>query len=206
MIQIFYGDDRTKAERAIRQFLGSDYEVFDGPTLEPSDLPSLFLGTSLFGDTRRILIKDLSESKSAWAKLPDYLETSHQVALWEQKFDKRSATNKTLAAHQHIKLQEFKLPVKIDRNFAFNLYDTALRDGPHAVQLYRDHQDDQDPYMLLGAWTWKAIDNLKKRPTGAKEKRVLRELSQLDMQMKSTTLSSRPELLLQSFLLRASSL
>lgn len=206
MINLYYGDDRPRTQQAIKKLLGSDYEVFDGSTLTPADLPSLFQGTSLFGDKRKILIKDLSDNKSTWEKLPDYLDTTHQVVLWEQKFDKRTKLNKTIAAHGNVKTTEFKIPVKVDRNLAFNIYDTALRDGQRALAMYQQVQDTQDPYMLLGAWSWKAIDNLKKRPHGAKEKRVLRELSKLDMQMKTSQLSSQPQLLLQSFLLRASSL
>ena len=60
----------------------------------------------------------------------------------------------------------------------------------------------EDPYKMLGAWTWKAIDNFK-RYNGPKEKRALRELSKLDMLMKST--SYQPWTQMQAFLLQAAS-
>ena len=50
MIKIFTGNDRVRALKAIAQFLGEDYEVFDGANLEPHDLPNIFWGTSLFGE------------------------------------------------------------------------------------------------------------------------------------------------------------
>ena len=96
MIKIFTGDDRIKAKQEITKFLGTDYEVIEGPELNPTDLPSIFLGGSLFQPTRNILIRDLSTNKSVFEKLPDYLESPHQIAILEFKLDKRSTTYKAL--------------------------------------------------------------------------------------------------------------
>lgn len=205
MINIFYGDDRKKTQTAISRQLGKDYEVIDGTEVDPNNLPSIFLGTSLFGDQRKILIKDLSENKTSYAKLSDYLNTPHEIILWEKTFDKRLKTNKELLKSPNLKITEFKAVQKLDRNLAFNIYDTALRDGPRALKILDQLEQTEDPYRLLGAWIWKALDNYKKRPN-EKEKRVLKELSRLDVQMKTTRLSSQPWLLLRSFLLRLSSL
>ena len=58
MIKFFYGDDRVRAKQSIEQFLGTkDYEIIEGTDLTPADLPSIFLGNSLFADTRTILIR-----------------------------------------------------------------------------------------------------------------------------------------------------
>ena len=206
MINLYYGDDRVRAQRAIHRLLGGDYESFDGVNLAPDNLTDIFRGTSLCGRNRKILIKDLSSNKTTWEKLPDYLDTPHQIVIWEQKFDKRTKFNKMIANHQNVKILEFKLPVLVDRNLAFTIYDVALRDGPCALKMLEQAESTQDPYMLLGAWSWKAIDNLKKHPNGAKEKRVLRELSKLDIQLKTSPLANQPWLLLQAFLLRLSSL
>ena len=205
MIYLFYGDDRTRARQAIDRLLGKNYEVIDGTELNSTDLPSIFLGTSLFGDTRKILLKDLSENKPLFEKLPNYLNTPHEIVLWEKTFDKRLKANKELAVQPSVKVQEFKTVQKIDRGLAFDIYDTALRDGPRALKMLESLERTEDPYRLLGAWTWKALDNYKRYP-GEKEKRALKELSSLDMKMKTTRLSSQPWLLLKSFLLRLSSL
>lgn len=205
MIYLYYGDDRRKTQRAIDRQFGKDYEVIDGAELALADLTSIFFGTSLFNSSRRILIKDLTENKAAYEKLPSLLDTPHEIILWEKSFDKRLKANKDLLSSKKVKVEEFKVVQKIDRNLAFNIYDTALRDGPRALEMLNQLEQTEDPYRLLGAWIWKALDNYKKRPN-TKEKRVLKELSRLDMQMKTTRLSSQPWLLLRSFLLRLSSL
>lgn len=205
MINLYYGDDRKKAQSFIYRQFGKDYEVIDGSEINISDLPSIFLGTSLFGDKRKILIKDLSENKPAFENLSNYLNSPHEVIIWEKSFDKRLKANKELLKNPNIKITEFKNPQKIDRNLAFNVYDTALHDGARALKLLDQLESTEDPYRLLGAWIWKALDNYKKHP-GEKEKRVLKELSNLDIQIKTTRLSSQPWLLLRSFLLRLSSL
>ena len=70
MIKFFYGDDRVRAKKAIEKFLGTaDYEIIEGADLSPTDLPSIFLGNSLFTDTRAILIRDLTTNKPVYEKL-----------------------------------------------------------------------------------------------------------------------------------------
>ena len=64
MLHIFYGEDRLAAEKAAHTVLGENYE-----------LPTLFLGTSLFEENRRILIKSLSENKELFSELEKYFET-----------------------------------------------------------------------------------------------------------------------------------
>lgn len=202
MIYIIYGDDRLRAEKEMRKILGEGYEVFEGEEINSADLPSLFMGLSFFAEKRKILIKNLSAQTANFEKLPDFLDTSHDVVIWEEKLDKRSAIYKKLV--DAVKILEFKLPEKIDRNLVFNIYDTALSDGPRAVKMLQQaEREGQDPFMMIGAFSWKAIDNYKKFG-GKKEERILHELSLLDMQMKSTTFT--PFSLLQSFLLRVSSL
>lgn len=201
MIYIIYGDDRVRAEREMRRILGAEYEVFDGAEILANDLPQIFMGMSIFAEKRKVLIKNLGENKENFDKLVEYLKTPHEVVIWEEKIDKRSAAYKEIA--KTVKFLEFKLPEKVDRNLAFNVYDAAMRDGARAVKMLEKAEAEQDPYMMLGAFVWKAIDNYKKFG-GKKEERVLKELSQIDMQMKSTSLESWT--LLKSFLLRASSL
>ncbi|MDO4759215.1 MAG: hypothetical protein Q4A30_00300 [Candidatus Saccharibacteria bacterium] len=204
MIQLFYGDDRIKAQAAILRQLGPDHEIIDGELLTPTDLPTLFSGTSLFSSERRILVKDLLTNKDIVELLPRYLNSPHQIILWEKQFDKRTTFAKIFAKQGEI--QEFKLPLTADANLAFTLYDLAIKgDFQKILPLFETAKSTEDPYRLLGAWSWKAIDQYKKSPT-TKTKRVLLELSRLDMQLKSGTLATQPWLLLQSFLLRASSL
>ena len=202
MIKFFYGDDRVRAKQAIENFLGTkDYEVIEGADLTPPDLPSIFLGNSLFADTRAILIRDFATNKPAYEKLPDYLGTPHQIAIFELKLDKRSTTYKALK--DKVDFQEFSLPKNPNLNLVFDIYRTAKQNGPKAVAMLAKIQAEEDPIMFCGLMISQALKDFKQKQ-GIKEKRVLRELSRLDLDLKSTSI--QPWLLVQSFLLRLSSL
>ena len=202
MIKFFYGDDRVRAKQSIEQFLGTkDYEIIEGTDLTPADLPSIFLGNSLFADTRTILIRDLTANKLVYEKLPDYLATPHQIAILELKLDKRSAVYKTLK--EQVEFQEFILPKSTNFNQVFDIYRTAKHDGEKAVKMLAKIQNEEDPIMFCGLLISQALTDFKQKQ-GTKEKRTLKELSKLDLDLKSTSL--QPWLLVQSFLLRLSSL
>ena len=201
MIEIFCGEDRARAQAEVKRILGADYEVFEGMNLAITDLPSLFMGTSLFGEKRKILVKDLGEQKELWEKLPEYLESPHTIIIWESKLDKRTATYK--AIKDKVKVVEFALPKDMNANLVFDIFRTAKRDGKKAVELLKKIEDTEEPYMLIGLFVTQALKDFEMRQ-GSKEKRVLAELSRIDMLMKTT--STQPWLLLKSFLLRVSQL
>lgn len=202
MIKIFYGDDRVRAKAEIIKFLGTkDYEIIEGADLTPADLPSIFLGNSLFASTRAILIRDFTANKPVYEKLPEYLNTPHNVAILELKLDKRSATYKSLK--NQIEFKEFALPQNPNFSLVFDIYCTAKRDGNKAVKMLAKIQNEEDPIMFCGLLISQALKDFKARQ-GTKEKRALAELSKLDLDLKSTSLPSW--LLVQSFLLRLSSL
>ena len=202
MIKVFYGEDRRRAQQEIISFLGTtDYEIIEGADLTPADLPSIFLGNSLFVRKRAILIRDFSTNKPVYDKLPEYLNTPHSIVILELKLDKRSATYKTLK--DKIEFKEFILPKNPNFNLVFDIYRTAKHDGEKAVKMLEKIQNNEDPIMLCGLLISQALKDFKNHQ-GTKEKRVLVELSKLDLNLKSTSL--QPWLLVQSFLLRLSSL
>lgn len=201
MIKVFYGDDRVKAKQAIEKFLGADYEIIDCENLTALDLPSIFLGASLFAETRSILLREFTANKEIAENLEKYLNTPHRVALFETKLDKRGAIYKNLK--DKLEFLEFALP-KQDFRLVFKIYDTAKRDGKQAVKMLREIEQTEEPIMFLGALVSSALKDYAARPNGAKEKRALVELSKIDLQLK--TASTQPWLLLESFLLRLSSL
>lgn len=201
MLSVFSGENRLEAEKAVKRALGTDYEVFEGENLTVADLPSIFLGTSLFGtEKRQILLKELSENKEVWEKIPDYLATEHDIVIWESKIDKRSVVYKAMKA-AGVMMQEFLAMKNPDANVVFNILDMALRNGLQAVKMVEKIELEQDPYMFFGLLVTQAIKKMEYQ-AGTKEKRLLKELSVLDMQMKTT--SVEPWLLVKSFLLRAS--
>ena len=136
MIRIFYGDNRVMAQKVIKQQLG-DYEIVEADKIQRDDMPSVFLGTSLFGEIRSILIKDLSENKECWELLPNFIEgCPHHIVIWETKLDKRSAVYKSLSKNKFVELKEFKMAEDPNKKLVFDIFDTAFRgDGKKAVQV-----------------------------------------------------------------------
>ena len=84
----------------------------------------------------------------------------------------------------------------------FEIYKTAKKDGVKAVELLEKIEHEQEPMMFLGLMVSQAVKDYDARP-GAKEKRALKELSRLDMQLKTTKL--QPWTLISAFLLRLAS-
>ncbi len=201
MLKIFYGENRVLAKKAIANFLGQDYEIIEGKDLTPEQLPSLFLGQSLFADQRNILIQDVSTNKPVFEKLPEYLNSPHNIVILELKLDKRSSTYKTLK--DQIEIREFTLPKDPNLNLVFDIYRTAKTDGPKAVKMLAKIKHQEDPIMFFGLLASQALKDFNQKQ-GTKEKKALKELSKLDLELKSSKLSSWS--LLQSFLLRLSSL
>lgn len=197
MIRIFTGDDRVRAQKEIVKILGDGYEVIEGAEILAEDLASVFLGASLFAEERKILIRDLSANKAAFEKLPLYLGTAHEVVILETKLDKRSATYKELKGK--VEIREFDLPKNKNFNVVFDIYRVAKKDGARALAMLDQVQQEEDPIMFAGLLVTQALKDYKMRQ-GASEKRVLAELSKLDLDLKSTTL--QPWLLIRAFLLR----
>ena len=201
MIQVFYGEDRIRAKNEITRLLGQNYEVYDGAELNPEDLPNIFYGNSLFGGSRSILVRDFFANKTIADKLPDYLNTPHSIILFELKLDKRSAVYKDLK--NQLLFKEFNLPKDPNQNLVFDIYKVAKTDGKKSLNLLSKIKSNQDPMMFFGLLVSQALRDYDARQ-GRKEKRALKELSKLDLNLKSTSLE--PWLLIESFLLRLSSL
>lgn len=203
MLRVFVGEDRLAAETALKRLIGGNYEVFEGETLTVGDLPSIFQGTSLFETgKRRVLLKNLSENAAVWEKIAEYAETEHEVVVWELKADKRSVGYKNLKA-AGVEIQEFALKAKPEAKMVFGVLDTALRDGKRAVAQVEQIELEQDPYMFFGLLVTQALKKFEQRG-GAREKRLLKELAKLDIEMKTTGLE--PWMLIKAFLLRVKSM
>ena len=198
MIKVFYGENRVKAGEEIRKFLGEGYEVIEGMELTAKDLPNVFWGRSLFSEERAVLVRDILANKEVVGELKNYLETPHKIVLWEMKLDKRSSVYKEL--QDRVEFREFAMPRKKNVGSLFEIYRTAKKDGVKAVKMLDEIKEEEEPLMFLGLMVSQAVKDYATRP-GAKEKRALRELSKLDMQLKrESTLQSW--VLISSFLLR----
>ena len=199
MIKIFTGTDRVRAKQEIIKYLGTDYELLDGTDIDPRDLPSIFMGASLLASERHILIRDFLANKAIESELEKYLTTPHLVALFETKLDKRSATYKAIKTKLEIK--EYMLP-EPDFRQVFDIYRTAKRDGRRAVKMLGAVKSHEDPIQFTGLLASQAFKDYVAHPTGRAEKRILKELSSADIQMKTTGLD--PWVIIESFLLRLS--
>lgn len=201
MIRLFTGENRIRANQAVSQILGENYEIIEGTDLTPNDLPSIFQGASLFSVKRNILIRDLSDNKPTFEKIPEYLDTPHDVIILELKLDKRSATYKILK--DQIEIRDFPMPKDPNINLVFDIYRTAKVNGKKAVKDLDKIKHHEDPIRFCGLMISQALKDYRAHQ-GTKEKRALKELSKLDLDLKTTSLE--PWLLIQSFLLRVSSL
>ncbi len=200
MIQVFYGDDRKKAMEVIKQLLGDGYEVLDGSEIEKQDLPSIFLGASLFTNNRRILIRDFTENKANYEELPKYIETPHEIILFETKLDRRTTIYKELQGK--VEFREFKLAASTDFGVAFEIYKVAKRDGRKAVQMLETIKINEDPIKFMGLLISQAMKDYIFCQS-LLEKKILKKLAQADMRMKTTKID--PWLIVESFLLEMNS-
>ena len=187
MIRIFYGDDRVRAQKEIKRLLSDNYEVVEGADLQATDLPSLFLGASLFSEERRILVKDMGENAVCFGELVKYLQTPHGVIVWESKLDKRTATYKTLVK-QKIEIKEFKLMEAPEKKLVFDVFDEAWRgNGKRAVGMVEQIETTNDPYMFLGLLVSQVMRKLESGDR--KAGRAVKILAECDIKMKSTAFS-----------------
>ena len=96
MIRVFCGEDRIRAKKEIEKILGDDYEIVDGAEMTPEAMPSVFWGNSLFSAKRNILIRDMMENKAVRDEILKYLDTPHNIVIFELKIDKRAAIFKKI--------------------------------------------------------------------------------------------------------------
>ena len=197
MIKVFYGENRVKAQEEIRKFLGENYEVVEGADLTSVDLPSLLAGGSLFEDERAILVRDALVNKAIWGDLPKYLDSPHRVVFLETRVDKRSSVYREMKTQ--VEFKEFAMPRNPNAGVVFDIYREAKRNGEKAVEMAERIKEGQDPMMFLGLMVSQAIKDYQLRQ-GPKEKKALKELSKLDMELKSSAV--QPWLLIEAFLLR----
>lgn len=209
MIYIYSGDDRVKISQEVKKVLGEKYEIFEGENLGAQDIMNICQGMSLFGEKRKILIRDLTPARKEkdeesgepgidfYAEFLKYVNTPHTIVIWETTLSKKKSF-KEFVGMPGVKSQQFKV---FEKNKIFEIADLAMVDGKKAVAELKKVEDDNDPYMFVGLLTSKLCQKYN-YSHGAKEKRALVALSELDMQMKTT--SMRPWTLLESFLLELS--
>jgi hypothetical protein len=184
-MKIFYGNDRLAAERGIKQVLGDNYETIEADNLSRADMDTVFRGTSLFGDVRKILIKNLDENKECFNVLEQYIDTPHDIVIWLTNLDRRSVTYKALSKNKSVEIKEFKLPEVREKFYTFKIFDEAVAGhGEKALKMCAEVETTDDPYMTLGAFASSAYKKLEMRQRKAVE--IIKILAKADLDMKRT--------------------
>ncbi|MBQ8984771.1 hypothetical protein IJ098_02875 [Candidatus Saccharibacteria bacterium] len=222
MITIFTGDDRVKIQAEIKKLLGSDYEIFDGEDLQISDIYNICQGNSLFETSRKILIKDLTPARKndgngaemgknvadPYEVFLQFLDTKHTIVIWESNVPNRKSY-KDFAKKVEVRKYQKE---EVNKWATFRIIDIAYTDGKRAVteldKLLRTAETGGevkmlDPYLMVGAFSSSALKKFEQSPT-VKNKKVLKELSKLDMQMKTSRIE--PWTLIKMFLLKVEKL
>lgn len=111
MITLLTGENSFEIDRTIKRIVAEFDgvpESFDGAELELRQLPDLLMGVGLFAKERLIIVRSLSDNKSLWDILPDWLERVSEdihLILVEPKPDKRTKSYKVLqsvaSVHEH---------------------------------------------------------------------------------------------------------
>ncbi len=187
MLRIFYGNDRKAAEKAIKKVLGDNYESVLADKLVPSDMVSVFMGTSIFGDSRKILIKDLDSNSDCWSELDKYLDTPHEIVLWNDTLNKKTVLYKTLSK-SGVECKEFKLADNYDSFTGLNMLDAAMRgDLNGALKKFnevRAHNVSALPTIAaIGTTLCKKYLGMNKKAT-----RAVKILAQNEMRIKTNSL------------------
>ena len=148
-----------------------------------------------------LLVRDLLENKNVAEKVIDYVDSLNKVVIWETKVDKRSKAYEDLK--EKIEFKEFALAKDVNFGKVFDIYKVAKSDGERAVKMLAEIEEEQEPMMFCGLLVSQVLKDYSYR-YGAKEKRVLKKLSELDMELKSSKIA--PWVLIKAFLLRLKTL
>lgn len=102
MITLLTGDNSFEIKRALHNIAAAFdgvAEKIDGEGVELSQLADILQGATLFADKRLVIVNNLSENKTLWDVLPEWIprvSADVHVVLLERKPDKRTKTYKDL--------------------------------------------------------------------------------------------------------------
>jgi DNA polymerase III delta subunit len=109
MITVLTGDNSFEIHEALTDIVTSfdgRAEKVEGSSLQLRDLPDLLMGSSLFADKRLVIITDISQNATLWAKLPEWLSRVSDdisLVLVDTKPDKRTSSYKALKEAAEVK-------------------------------------------------------------------------------------------------------
>ena len=104
MISFIYGENNYQARQIINRII-QDFadknaiERYTGDMLVSNQLPDILQGASLFSSHKLVIISGLSDNKTVWADLAEYLDSlpdELELVIFEESPDKRTKTYKLL--------------------------------------------------------------------------------------------------------------
>ena len=118
---VLHGENSYEKDQAIKKLtknFDGEVAIKYGDEISISDLPDLFMGQSLFSTQRLVIIKNLSDNKSLWDRLEEWVQRlgdGNHLVLSESKIDKRSLVWKYL--QKYAKVQELPLLTSKDKTY-----------------------------------------------------------------------------------------
>lgn len=163
MITLLTGENSFEIESEIKLIVSKSNlvpEIVDGINLRLDSLSDLIGGTTLFSESRLIIIKSLSENAAIWNDFYEWIDRVSDdvyLILVEPKPDKRTRTYKELQKYATVK--EFSIWTDIDRQKAIQwVADTADRSG---IELNKKCAQLLIDKIGLDQWQlWHAIEKL----------------------------------------------
>jgi DNA polymerase-3 subunit delta len=162
VITLLFGEnsfDIDQYRRKIVSGFSGVPEKLDGYDLDKNSLLSIFMGQTLFSDTRLIIIDGLSVQPELWNELPEWVEklsNDIHIVLVEGKVDKRTATYKWL--QKNIKVIECKPWSPRDMQLAISW----MADQVKAHNLDISHANIQLLVRRVGLDQWRLHQALEK--------------------------------------------
>ncbi|OGL22614.1 DNA polymerase III subunit delta [Candidatus Saccharibacteria bacterium RIFCSPHIGHO2_01_FULL_45_15] len=120
MITLLHGENTFESSQALAGIIATfdgDAETIDGSVIETVQLPDLLMGATLFASNRLVIVKNLSENKSVWNDLGEWIprvSDDVHLVLVDSKLDKRTKTYKELM--KVAKVSEFPVWTERDTN------------------------------------------------------------------------------------------
>ena len=162
MITLLIGENNFELTRALERLIAEfdgEVERIDGAAVELKQLPDLLMGGTLFATKRLVIIKSLSENKSVWNDLVEWIprvSDDVHLVLVETKPDRRTKTYKDLAKAATI--QEF--PAWTDRDL--NRAESWAVEEAKQQGLALDKKSTQTLVNRVGTDQWQLFHAIEK--------------------------------------------
>ncbi len=157
MIYLFSGENTFEIDRRVKELAaGFDGEVekADGSELAVENLPDLLSGVTLFSSNRLVVIKDVSQNKSVWTTLGEWLEKgiTSDLILVEKNPDKRTKTYKWIEKNGRVTTVNDLKPFEVERWLNEQAAEQKIKLGREEAAFLVDYIG-VDQWLLLAALT-----------------------------------------------------